>query len=60
MMPNGMSSQSQGMQRNQPNSNMQSLHNQILKTMSDQMPQFVNSWQATYDIRERANKTVQL
>lgn len=60
MMPNGMPGQQQGMQRSQANDQIQSLFNRIIGDMRAQMGQFVNSWQATYDMRERANKIMQL
>lgn len=60
MMPNGMSGPSQGMQRPEGNNSMQTLFNKLIVDMRAQMPQFVNSWQATYDMRDRATKIMQL
>lgn len=59
MMPSGMSGQPQGMQR-APGNAFNSLWARIIEDMRAQMGQFVNSWQATFDMRERANKTLQL
>lgn len=60
MMPNGMSGQPQGMQRAQGPNAYQSLFNKLVEDMRSQIGQFTGSWQATYDVRERANKVMQL
>lgn len=60
MMSHGMSGQSQGMQRPQANNHMQSLFNKLVEDMRGQLGQFVNTWQGTYDVRDRANRIMQL
>lgn len=60
MMPNGMSGQPQGMQRAQGGNAAQNLFNKLVEDMRSQMGQFVNSWQATFDVRDRAQRIMQL
>lgn len=63
MMPNGMPAQGphmNRMQQPQPGNPMQQLHASILTQMKNEMPKYAGSWQATYDMRDRAQKVLQL
>ena len=63
MMPGGMPAQGphmNRMQQAQPGNGMQQLHASILTQMKNDIGKFAGSWQSTYDIRDRAQKVVQL
>ncbi|KAK6437209.1 hypothetical protein LTR95_006594 [Oleoguttula sp. CCFEE 5521] len=63
MMPNGMPGQGQGtntMQQPQPGNQQQQLYAKILHDLKIGLPEFQGSWQSTFDIAQRANRTMQL
>lgn len=60
MMAHGMGGQSQGMQRAQPNNPYTNIFNRLVEDMRAQLGSFVNTWQGTYDSRDRANRIMQL
>jgi hypothetical protein len=61
MMPNGMPGQmQQSMQRPQQGNMAQQLHAKIISELRSKMAGFQGMWQATYDIRERATRVMQL
>jgi hypothetical protein len=61
MMSNGIPGQApQTMQRPQPGNWPQQLHAKIISLLRGNMHKFQGSWQATYDIRDRANRVLQL
>ena len=63
MMPNGMPNQGahmNRMQQPQPGNMMQQLHASVLNQLKNDMARFTGSWQATHDIRDRAQRVVQL
>lgn len=65
MMPNGLPNQGGGnpmasMQRPQAGNAMQQMHAAIMDHLRARLPSLQGSWQATFDVRERANKIMQL
>ena len=61
MMPNGLAMPSMNrMQQPQPGNLNQQLHGRILKDIQNTLPGLPQGWQQTFDIRERANRVVQL
>ncbi|OQO03193.1 hypothetical protein B0A48_11448 [Cryoendolithus antarcticus] len=63
MMPNGMPGQGQGMntmQQPQPGNQQQQLYAKIMHDLKIGLPEFQGSWQSTFDIAQRANRTMQL
>lgn len=67
MMPGGMPGQgnpgmnmNNTMQRAQPGNPAQQLHAKIMEDLRRGVPQLPAGWQAMFDLRERANKIMQL
>lgn len=63
MMPNGMPAQNpmmNRMQQPQSGNGSQQIHATIINEMKNNMGQFAGNWQSTYDIRDRAQKVMQL
>lgn len=67
MMPNGLPGQGAGggnpmasMQRPQVGNQLQQIHASIMERLRQRMPSLQSTWQATFDIRERAGKIMQL
>lgn len=61
MMPNGMPGQMrQSMQQPQPGNLAQQLPGKIMAGLSANLHKFQGSWQATFDVRDRTNRILQL
>lgn len=65
MMPGGMPGQgnpqmNNSMQRPQPGNVAQQLHARVMVELRAALPSLGNGWQAMFDLRERANRIMQL